>query len=243
MGNIPQFLLTPSNPAPQNTTYYFHYAAAPVSAGGGTTNYIANSSAQFDFATQQQAMTNSFYKVNGQLTMSFYSYPAFSAPASFNGTWQVFIWANSSSYRLATFTLEFLEYAVGNGTAAWDSGRISNPIVTSAVGAYLDVPVYSYNITSHTPLAHTFAKNSMLNVIVSVSNGSNGVRVWYDSASYPSKMILPLVSSSALGGPFNITTALVLLLIGVVVVVGSVVFFVKTSNDKKTGRSGHNTTT
>jgi hypothetical protein len=86
------------------------------------------------------------------------------------------------------FTLQFREVSVG-GTGLWDSGQI-NPGVTSSIGAYIDVPVLSYNLSA--PLSHAFSANSTLQVAVGINAGSSAeIRVWYDSPLYPSKAILP----------------------------------------------------
>ncbi|MEM0007900.1 MAG: hypothetical protein QXR89_06525 [Candidatus Bathyarchaeia archaeon] len=137
-----------------------------------------------------QAYNNSFYKPVGlpKIVVDFYLYPNFAGPAEINGSWQVFIWANSSAYKPATFALHFKEITVG-GAVLWDSGLLS-PMVTSTIGSYLDVPVYCYNLT--VSLAHVFNTDSTLLVEVEVNAGSSAdTRIWFDSPQFPSKAILP----------------------------------------------------
>jgi hypothetical protein len=100
----------------------------------------------------------------------------------------VFIWANASAYKPATFAIEFKEITVGSDVL-WDSGAL-NPTVTSSIGAYVDVPVYNYNLS--VPLTHIFNANTTLLVEVEVNAGSAAnTRIWFDSPLYPSKVILP----------------------------------------------------
>ncbi|HKZ94024.1 MAG TPA: hypothetical protein VJ249_05525 [Candidatus Bathyarchaeia archaeon] len=170
--------------------FYLHYVDAPVDVAGIQTKYIMNSTQWFRFLTQQDAYTNSFYKPVGQpkVAVDFYLYPNLAGPVIFNGTWQVFIWANSSAYKPTGFTLQFYEITVG-GATLWDSGA-QNPTVTSSIGEYIDVPVYSYNLS--TPLTHAFNAGTSLQVHVEVNTGSSAdTRIWYGSPFYPSKVILP----------------------------------------------------
>jgi hypothetical protein len=180
--------------------------SSPVSVGGIQTNYVLNSTSRFDFQTPQTAKQNSIYKGTGlaSVVVDFYAYPNLVGPATLNGTWQVFVSANSSGFHPTVFNIEFREFPLGSGTATWDSGQI-NPIVTSSIGAYLDVPVYSYNLTTPTALGHTFAQGSTIDASVTVNDGAVAdTRIWYDSPSYPSKVILPVVNP---GEPAKIWTA------------------------------------
>ncbi|MEM2567356.1 MAG: hypothetical protein QXH20_02650 [Candidatus Bathyarchaeia archaeon] len=164
--------------------FYFHYSSAPVHVAGLETHYILNTSKVF------QDYNNSFYKPVGlpKIVVDFYLYPNFAGPVEINGSWQVFIWANSSAYKPATFSLRFKEITVG-GAVLWDSGLLT-PTVTSTIESYLDVPVYCYNLT--VPLAHAFSAGSTLLVEVEVNAGSSAdIRIWFDSPQFPSKAILP----------------------------------------------------
>ncbi|MEM3699409.1 MAG: hypothetical protein QXL57_00855 [Candidatus Bathyarchaeia archaeon] len=164
--------------------FYFHYSNTPVHVAGIETHYIMNTSKVF------QAYNNSFYKPIGlpKIVVDFYLYPNFAGPVEINGSWQVFIWANSSAYKPATFTLLFKEVTVG-GVLLWDSGLL-NPVVTSTIGGYLDVPVYCYNLT--VSLSHVFNADSTLLVEIEVNAGSSAdTRIWFDSPQFPSKAILP----------------------------------------------------
>ncbi len=194
-----------SSPTAKNVTLYWHYQGTPVSVGAIQTNYLLNSTARFDFQTQQAAKQNSFYKGSGlaSVTVDFYVFPDLAGPAALNGTWQVFLSANSSGLHPANFNIEFREFPLGSGTPTWDSAQI-NPIVTSSVGSYVDAPVYSYNLTTPTVLGHTFTQGSTIDVSVTVNDGAAAdTRIWYDSPFYQSKVILPVVNP---GQPTKILT-------------------------------------
>lgn len=171
--------------------FYFHYVDSPVDVAGVQAKYIMNTTRWFSFLTQQEAYSNSFYKPVGlpKIAVDFYLYPNFAGPATINGTWQVFIWMNSSAYKPVGFNIQFKEITIG-GVTLWDSGLI-NPTVTSTIGEYIDVPIYNYNLS--TPLVHSFNPDTTLLVDVTVNAGSSAdTRIWYDSASFPSKAILPV---------------------------------------------------
>ncbi len=194
-----------SNPDAKNVTFYWHYSNTPVSVGGIQTHQVLNTTTRFDFPTQQLARQNSFSKPVGlpSLSVDFFVYPNLVGPVGINGTWQVFLWLNSSALHPAVFNIEFREYPLGSGTATWDSGQI-NPLVTSPIGSSVNVPVYSYNLTTPTPLAHTFAQSSTIDVTVTVDDSAAAdARVWYDSPFYPSKVILPAIDR---GHPAEIWT-------------------------------------
>jgi len=170
--------------------FYFHYTDVPVTVAGLQTKYVMNTTRWFRFLTQEEAMTNSFYKPFGlpKIVVDFYLYPNFAGTVTLNGTWQVFIWANSSAYKPTTFAVAFKEITEG-GITLWDSGIIT-PTVTSSIGSYIDVPVYNYNLS--TPLTHTFNAGTTLLIAVEVNTGAAAdTRIWYDSPLYPSKAILP----------------------------------------------------
>jgi len=170
--------------------FYFHYVDTPVAAAGTETKYVMNTTRQFEFLTQQEAYENSLHKPIGlpKIVIDFYLYPNFAGPVRLDGTWQVFIWANSSAYKPASFGLNFKEITLG-GNILWDSGTIT-PEVTSNIGEYVDVPVSNYNLSA--PLTHVFSVDTTLLVEVEVNAGSSAeTRIWYDSPLYPSKAILP----------------------------------------------------
>jgi len=171
--------------------FYFHYLDTPVSVAGLETKYVMNTTRWFRFLTQKEAYANSFYKPIGlpKIVVSFYLYPNLAGPVTINGTWQVSIWVNGSAYKPATFTLQFKEITLG-GTTLWGSGSI-NPTVTSSIGAYIDVPVFNYNLSA--PLTHTFNIDTTLLIMVEVNAGSSAeTRIWYDSPFFPSKAVLPV---------------------------------------------------
>ncbi len=170
--------------------FYMHHLGSPVAVAGLETKYVMNSSRQFSFATQAEAFANSLFKASGlpKIEADFYLYPNFAGPVTIDGSWQVYIWVNGSAYKPTGFTLQFMEITAG-GNTLWDSGSLS-PTVTSSVGDYTDVPVYNYNLS--TPLTHTFSAGSTLFVGIQVNSGSSAdTRIWYDSALYPSKVVLP----------------------------------------------------
>jgi hypothetical protein len=170
--------------------FYLHYSDVPVSVAGLQTKYIINTTRLFSFSTLEEAYANSFYKPIGlpKIVVDFYLYPNLAGSVTFNGSWQVFIWANASAYKPATFALNFKEITIG-GDVLWDSG-VLNPVVTSSIGAYVDAPTYCYNLT--VSLAHTFNPDTTLLVEVEVNAGSSAdTRIWYDSPLFPSKVILP----------------------------------------------------
>jgi len=170
--------------------FYLHYSNTPVNVAGIQTKYVMNTTKWFQFLTQQDAYTNSFYKPVGlpKIAVDFYLFPNLAGPVTIDGSWQVFLWVNGSAYKPAGFTLQFKEITVG-GATLWDSGAI-NPTVTSSIGSYIDVPVYNYNLS--TPLTHPFSAGTTLQISVEVNAGSSAdTRIWFDSPFYPSKAILP----------------------------------------------------
>jgi len=191
MTNIVPVVKSQSSDLSKPKEFYFHYLDTPVSVAGLQTKYVMNTTKWFKFPTQQEAYANSFYKPIGQpkIAIDFYLYPNLAGPVTINGTWQVFVWVNGSAYKPAGFTLQFKEITVA-GATLWDSGQI-NPTVTSSVGAYIDVPVYNYNLS--TPLNHAFNTDTTIHMKVEVNAGSSAdTRIWYDSALFPSKVILPV---------------------------------------------------
>jgi hypothetical protein len=170
--------------------FYFHHLTNPVTVAGLETNYIMNTTKQFSFSTQQEAYANSFFKDVGlpKIEVDFYLFPNLAGPVTIDGSWQVYIWVNASAYKPTGFSLQFMEITTG-GNTVWDSGLI-NPTVTSTIGEYIDAPIYNYNLS--TPLTHTFSAGTTLFVGITVNAGSAAdTRIWYDSESYPSKIVLP----------------------------------------------------
>lgn len=182
--------------------FYFHFSDIPVNVAGLENKFVFNTSSAFRFLTQEEAYANSFYKPEGlpKIAVDFYLYPNLAGSVTLSGSWQVFIWVNASAYKPATFTVQFREITVG-GDVLWDSGA-NNPRVTSSIGAYVDVPVYCYNLS--TTLMHTFNAGTTVHVHVEVNAGSSSdTRIWYDSPLYPSKVILP---AQDYAGPSSIKT-------------------------------------
>ena len=124
-----------------------------------------------------------------KIAVDFYLYPHLAGPVTINGTWQVFVWINGSAYKPCGFNVEFREINIG-GKMLWTSG-VLNPIVTSSIGGYINVPVYAYNLSSAS-LVHTFSPDSTILAEVTVNPGASAdCRVWYDSPAYPSGAVLP----------------------------------------------------
>jgi hypothetical protein len=192
-------LLSPQIAPPAKCTYtaiakpmefYLHYSDIPVTVAGLQTKYVMDTTREFSFSTQQEARSNSLYKPPGlpKIVVDFYVYPNLAGPLTVDGNWQLFVWLNGSAYKPTSFSLSFREITVG-GSVLWDSGQL-NPTVTSSIGAYMDVPVYNYNLSVR--LDHTFSVATTLLVECEVNAGSSAdTRFWYDSELYPSKVILP----------------------------------------------------
>ncbi len=171
--------------------FYFHYVDTPVPAAGIQTHYVMNSTRWFKFTSQREAYVHSLYKPLGQpkIAVDFYLYPNLAGPVTINGTWQVFVWINGSAYKPCGFNVEFREITVG-GQILWTSGAL-NPIITSSIGGYVDVPVLAYNLSCPS-LIHTFRPDSTILCEATLNTGASAdCRFWYDSPAYPSKVILP----------------------------------------------------
>lgn len=116
--------------------FYFHHIDNPVTVGGLQTKHVFNTSRQFNFSTQEEAYTYSFFKAVGlpKIEVDFYLYPNLAGPVTIDGSWQVNLWVNGSAYKPTGFTLFFKEMTTG-GNTLWDSGPVS-PTVTSSIGEY-----------------------------------------------------------------------------------------------------------
>ncbi|MDD1678734.1 MAG: hypothetical protein LUO93_06070, partial [Methanomicrobiales archaeon] len=170
--------------------FYLHNSNTPLNVGGVQTTYTMNTTKTFSYQTQEQAIANSFYKPIGQpkITADFYLYPQIAGPVTVDGEWQVFLWINASAYKPTGFSVQFKEIT-SSGQTLWDSGQM-NPAITSSIGSYTDVPIYNYKLS--TSLTHSFTTGSTLLVSVEVNAGSTAeTRIWFDSTTYPSKVILP----------------------------------------------------
>ncbi len=170
--------------------FYLHSSDTPVDVAGLQTKYVMNTTRSFMFLTPQDAYANSFYKPADQpkITVDYFLYPNFAGPVSISGLWQVSLWINGSAYKPTRFSLYFQEITVG-GVTLWNE-TAQDCTVTSPIGAYIDVPVYNYNLS--TPLSHNFTVGTTLHVQAEVNTGASAdARIWYDSPFYPSKVILP----------------------------------------------------
>jgi hypothetical protein len=188
---VQNVVATPSNEEIKPIPFYFHYVDEPMYVAGIETHYIMNTTNWFRFVDQEEAYVNAFHKPIGlpKIVIDFYLYPNLAGLVTVDGTWQVFVWINSSAYKPCGFNLQFKEISLG-GVTLWDSGALT-PIVTSEIGAYIDVPIYNYNL-SVPSLSHTFSAGTTLQVEVSINTGAAAAcQLWYDSPSYQSKVILP----------------------------------------------------
>lgn len=170
--------------------FYLHSSDTPVNVAGLQSKYVMNTTKSFMFLTPQDAYANSFYKPVDQpkITVDFYLYPNFAGPVNISGLWQVSLWVNGSAYKPTRFSLYFQEITIG-GVTLWNE-TAQDCTVTSPIGAYIDVPVYNYNLS--TTLSHNFTAGTTLHVHTEVNTGASAdVRIWYDSPLYPSKIILP----------------------------------------------------
>jgi len=170
--------------------FYLHSAYIPVNVAGLQSKYIMNTSRSFAFLTADEAYANSLYKPVDQpkITVDYYLYPNLAGPVDVDGLWQVSLWVNGSAYKPARFSLYFQEVTVG-GEVIW-SQTVEDSTVTSPIGSYIDVPVYNYNLSS--TLSHRFTAGTTLHVQAEVNTGATAdARIWYESPSYPSKVILP----------------------------------------------------
>jgi hypothetical protein len=184
----------------RNVNFYFHYQATPVFVGGTMSHYLMNTTARF------QATNNSVTKSISQprIEVDFFSYPAFAGSVTFNGTWQIIIWANASALKPTVWNTEYQEVSPG-GSVVWDSGLLAPSVVGGPAGhdGYLDVPIYAYNL-SDANLAHNFSAGNSVRVAVSANPGSTvTAELWYDSQSFPSQAIFP---SYPIGSPSEIWT-------------------------------------
>lgn len=188
---ISHITASPSNDEIKQMQFFFHYVDKPMYVAGVETHYVMNTTNWFKFVDQDEAYDNAFHKSIGlpKIVIDFYLYPDLAGPVTVDGTWQVFVWINSSAYKPCGFDLQFKEISTG-GVTLWDSGALT-PIVTSEIGAYIDVPIYNYNL-SIPSLTHTFSAGTTLQVEVSINTGAAAAcRLWYDSPAYQSKVILP----------------------------------------------------
>ena len=170
--------------------FYLHNLSTPVNVGGIQTTHVLNTTKAFSYQTVEQAFANSFDKPEGQpkIDLDFYLYPNFAGPVTIDGTWEVSLWINASAYKPTGFTVQYQEIN-SSGTVIWDSGQ-TNPTVSSSIGTYIDVPILNYKLSAQ--LTHTFTAGSTLLVIAEVNAGSTAeTRIWYDSSTYQSKVILP----------------------------------------------------
>jgi hypothetical protein len=178
-----------SNSQEKPMHFYFHWLENPVYVGGRDQHFIMNTTQFF------QPYNNSIYKDVGspKLVVDFYLYPHLAGPVTFNGTWRVFVWVNASALKPTEWSLQFFEVTSG-GNVTWDSGVIS-PIVTGGPAGYpgyLSPQILCYNLSTPSPVAHTFSKDSTVVVEITINPGADvSCELWYDSSSFPSKAIFP----------------------------------------------------
>ncbi len=171
----------------KNMTFYMHYTSSPPQVGGVTTNYVLDTKNDF------QAAKNSDYKGSGQpkITLDWYLAPSLAGPVGLIGMWQTIIFANSTALHPATWGVEFWEKSP-SGSAVWDSGALTPTVLGGPSGnnGHVDSPIYGYSLNVN--LNHTFTGGNTLQVEININTGATvPLRVWYDSSTYPSRLILP----------------------------------------------------
>lgn len=170
--------------------FILHALEEPAVVGGQETKYIMDTTHEYSFLTLEQARSGSLIKPIGlpKITLNFFLSPILTSPVTLNGQWKASIWANSTAYKPATFTIQLREVSA-TGAILWDTGQQS-PTVTSSIGEHVDVQVNNYVLQA--PLAHTFQTGSTIQTTIEVNAGSSAeTRIWFDSPLYPSKVTFP----------------------------------------------------
>lgn len=198
LGSAFQPVTAASVPSVNQDIFYFHHSNAPVLVGGILTSQLLNTTARFGYLTDQAAKQNSLYKPPGLqgLSADFFAYPYLAGPVTFNGTWTVQVWVNSSALSPASFNIRFRELSA-RGTVTWDTGRIA-PLIASSKDSYVDAAVSSYSLSTPVPLIHTFAQSSSIEASVSIylPLSTITIRLWNDSPLYPSRTVFPAVTQA-----------------------------------------------
>jgi len=178
--------------------FYLHYTPNPVSIGGSSTHCIIDTAKNF-------INSSPFFKPIGQpkISFTFYLYPELAAPVTIDGGWQVLLWINGSALHPATWNVRYFEKN-SKGDLIWDSSQLTPNIIGGPASdpSYINVPIIAYTLS--VPLTHTFLKGNTLGVEVTINTRSTvEARVWFDSSSFPSQLILP---SKDYAKPVSITT-------------------------------------
>ncbi len=164
--------------------FYFHNTPTPQSIGSGYTsdNHIINT-------TQLWGGTQRIGPQSGSFDVYFYLAPDLAGDFRVDGTFWVHLWANATGATpSAVFTITVYELnASGFHTAgSWNSGNEN-----------LSPEIYDVNaIPGNSPLrftipSYTFRPSSSVVLKITVKPGAaTEVSVWYDSAQYPSHVIV-----------------------------------------------------
>ena len=187
----------PTSSGTKSMTFYFHYSSSPPAVAGVSSNYIANTLANF------QNAKNRDIKAVGQpkIQLDFYVYPPFAGTVKLSGDWQAVVFANSTALHPAGWNLEFWEKA-SNGVAVWDSGIITPTVLGGPSGnnGKIDSPIFGYTLTASN-LTHSFASGNVFEVEITINVGSTlPLSVWYDSPHEPSRLVLPSDNYMLLSG-------------------------------------------
>ena len=179
--------------------FFLHYTSNPPLVGGTASNYI------MDTERLLQGIRFSDLKRIGQpkISLDWYLYPNFAGAVTFDGLWQVIIFANSTALHPATWGLQFWE-KTPQGSIVWDSGQLTPDVKGGPSGktGFVDVPVFGYALTAE--LLHTFAPGNTLELEITINTGSTvPLRVWYDIPQYPSQAIFP---STDFARPISLAT-------------------------------------
>jgi len=164
--------------------FYFHKTSTPQSVGSGYTsdNHIMNT-------TQLWGETQRIGPQSGSFDIYFYMAPDLAGDYRVNGTFWVHLWANATGATpSAVFTITVYELnASGFHTVgSWNSGNEN-----------LSPEIYDVNaIPGNSPLrftipSYTFRPGSSVVLQTTIKPGAaTEVSVWYDSAQYPSQVIV-----------------------------------------------------
>jgi len=173
-----------SSSAAKPEEFYFHNTPTPLSIGGGYTsdNHIMNT-------TQWWGGTQRIGPQSGTFDIYFYMAPDLAGNFRINGTFWVHLWTNATGATpSAVFTITVYELkASGFRTVgSWTSGNEK-----------LSPEIYDVNaVPGNSPLkftvpSYTFQAGSSVALQITVKPGAaTSVSVWYDSARYPSNVII-----------------------------------------------------
>jgi len=182
---LPVVIASPSyTGAPKPMEFYFHKAPIPQPLGSGYTSddHIMNT-------TRLWGGTQVMGPQSGAFDIYFYLAPDLAGNCPINGTFWLHLWTNATgSTPSAVFTVTVYELSASgfSTVGSWTSGNEN-----------LSPDIYDVNaIPGNAPLRfnvppYTFKTGSSLALQITVKPGAaTSVSVWYDSAQYPSHVII-----------------------------------------------------